>query len=122
MPSSILSLFQSLRTRGKNVRFNDFQTVAWRYNDEFGNGYTFTSRPVAPGESVVVRVCNTESMFIGGMGFGLTSCDPAGLRVCDFTEDSDALLDRPEYWVVMKDVAGMPETGDLLCFTLTATG
>ena len=54
--------------------------------------------------------------YSGSLAFGLTSCDPATLDPADLPEDSDCLLDRPEYWVVSKDVANTPDTGDELSF------
>ena len=56
------------------------------------------------------------------MAFGLTNCDPAELNVSDLPEDSDLLLDRPEYWVVSKDVANCPAIGDELSFTIKTDG
>ena len=40
----------------------------------------------------------------------------------ELPEDSDLLLDRPEYWVCSKDVGGGPAAGDELSFTVRADG
>uniref|UniRef100_A0A6M2E0Q8 Putative notch signaling protein n=1 Tax=Xenopsylla cheopis TaxID=163159 RepID=A0A6M2E0Q8_XENCH len=64
---------------------------------------------------------NTEPMFVGALALGLTSCDPAKLTQADLPDDSEMLLDRPEYWVVTK-IAGNPERDDQISFCLTATG
>ena len=59
---------------------------------------------------------------MGALALGLTSCDPARLSVEDLPDDSDLLLDRPEYWVVSKDVASSPQPGDEIAFTVTHFG
>lgn len=61
-------------------------------------------------------------MYLGGLALGLTSCDPATLQHYDLPDDSDLLLDRPEYWVVSKDVASCPQRGDELSFCITHSG
>ena len=52
------------------------------------------------GERIVVQVVSTEVSYIGSLAFGLTNCDPSTIDVRELPEDSDLLLDRPEYWVV----------------------
>lgn len=61
-------------------------------------------------------------MYVGALALGLTSCDPARLTADDLPDDSDLLLDRPEYWVVSKDVASSPQYGDEIAFTVTHLG
>lgn len=61
-------------------------------------------------------------MYLGALALGLTSCDPATLNPLDLPDDSDLLLDRPEYWVVSKDVANCPQRGDELAFCITHQG
>jgi hypothetical protein len=39
-----------------------------------------------------------------------------------FPADSDELLERPEYWVCIKDVGAMPQVGDKLSFQVDAAG
>ena len=43
-------------TVGLNVSVNASRTVAWRHDDEYSNGYVFTSQPVNIGERFVVQV------------------------------------------------------------------
>jgi len=59
---------------------------------------------------------------MGSLAFGLTSCDPALLDTSGLPEDSDMLLDRPEYWVVSKDVANTTDVGDELSFLIYEDG
>ena len=47
-----------------------------------------------------MQILATEVSYIGSLAFGLTNCDPSTIDVRDLPEDSDLLLDRPEYWVV----------------------
>merc|ERR1712008_408025 len=61
-------------------------------------------------------------MGIGSLAFGLTNCDPGTFDASLLPEDCDLLLDRPEYWVVSKDVASSPQPGDELAFALTHQG
>lgn len=110
------------RTRGRNIRLSNDRCVATRADTEFSLGYVFTARPVHLGEKIAVQVLATEPMYVGALAFGLTSCDPAALQVADLPEDSDMLLDRPEYWVVSKYVCVSPQRGDELTFCITHTG
>ena len=53
------------------------------------------------------------------LGIGCTSCDPSSLRPeFDLPNDSDKLLDRPEYWVVYQNLGHKFSLGlaDELCF------
>ncbi|KYN00361.1 Protein neuralized, partial [Cyphomyrmex costatus] len=109
-------------TRGRNIRFSNQQCVATRTDTEFCHGYAFTSRPLLLGERLVVQILSTEPMYVGALALGLTSCDPARLTAEDLPDDSDLLLDRPEYWVVSKDVASSPQPGDEIAFTVTHYG
>ncbi|XP_058795420.1 protein neuralized isoform X2 [Phymastichus coffea] len=109
-------------TRGRNVHFSNQQCVATRTDTEFCHGYAFTGRPLLLGERLVVQVLSVEPMYMGALALGLTSCDPATLSADDLPEDSDQLLDRPEYWVVSKDVASSPQPGDEIAFTVTHAG
>lgn len=110
------------RTRGRNIVFSADKMIATRDETEFSQGYVFTGRPLCVGEKLIVQVLRTEPMYIGALAFGLTSCDPATLRPHELPDDSDVLLDRPEYWVVSKDIASRPVTGDELIFSITMNG
>lgn len=63
-----------------------------------------------------------DRSFFGGLGFGLTACDPSTVDPGSLPDDSDLLLDRLEYWVVNKDICRNPEIGDELSFHLTESG
>ncbi|CAL4128279.1 unnamed protein product, partial [Meganyctiphanes norvegica] len=110
------------RVCGRNVKMNNERTVATRAETEYSHGYVFSSRPIRPGERMVVQVLQTEAMYVGALAMGLTATNPAGLEPADLPEDCDLLLDRPEYWVVSKDVASSPQPGDELAFALTHQG
>lgn len=107
---------------GKNVRMDSSATVAARHEEEFAQGYVFSRQPIKPGERLVIQILANEDSYIGSLAFGLTNCDPGSLTVSDLPEDSDLLLDRPEYWVVSKDVANCPNVGDELSFTVKTDG
>nr|XP_027203468.1 protein neuralized-like [Dermatophagoides pteronyssinus] len=110
------------RTRGCNVRLSSNKCVAERNSNHYSQGYVFTNRPLAIGEKIVLQILRTDEMFTGSLTFGLTSCNPNFLNVADFPEDSHHLLDRPEYWTVIKDVANSPMAGDEIAFTITESG
>uniref|UniRef100_T1H2U1 NHR domain-containing protein n=1 Tax=Megaselia scalaris TaxID=36166 RepID=T1H2U1_MEGSC len=76
----------------------------------------------AIGEKIIVQILKTEAMYVGTLALGLTSCNPASLNPNDLPDDSDCLLDRPEYWVVTKDIASTPQRGDEIAFSVTPTG
>jgi len=107
---------------GKNVKLDGSATVAVRHVDEFAQGYVFSRHTITPGERLVVQVLANEDSYIGSLAFGLTNCDPGTFDASLLPEDSDLLLDRPEYWVVSKDVANSPAQGDELSFTIKTDG
>lgn len=110
------------RMRGRNVVLSPDKLIATRVETEFCQGYVFTARPIRIGEKLIVQVLRTEPMYVGALALGLTSCDPATLRPADLPDDSDLLLDRPEYWVVSKDVASNPIRGDEIIFSMMPNG
>ncbi|CAG0920461.1 unnamed protein product [Notodromas monacha] len=119
------------KTRGKNVSLNEYLNVAWRHNNDrhsaASGNVVFTSRPLSAGETVVVQVRQTGVGGPAGLGFGLTVCDPGSLcPALDLDQlegdDLDSLLDRPEYWLVVKDVVGVSQRGDVLAFTIQDSG
>lgn len=73
-------------------------------------------------ESLTFQILETEPRYYGALALGLTSCNPASLKPSDLPDDSNFLLDRPEYWVVSKDVANSPRVGDDLTFCITPRG
>ena len=68
--------------------------TAVRHEAEFCNGYVLSSRPISAGESWVVQIVQTEAIYVGGLGFGFTTCNPASLSAADLPDDADQLLDR----------------------------
>ena len=109
-------------TTGRNVVLNTDKTIAVRLVEEYCNGYVFTSRPMKMGEKFVIQILAIEKAYSGGLTFGMTACDPSEILSDHLPDDSDLLLDRPEYWVVNKDVCSAPEVGDELSFHMTDDG
>uniref|UniRef100_A0A1I8EJZ1 Neuralized family protein n=1 Tax=Wuchereria bancrofti TaxID=6293 RepID=A0A1I8EJZ1_WUCBA len=105
--------------RGKHVVLTHAYTVAERHAGEYACGYVFTSRPLALNEKIILDI---ESAYTGSMAFGLTCCDPVNLQGSTLPVDSDDLLERPEYWVGIKDVAAQPKISDELSFWITEKG
>lgn len=110
------------RTHGKHIAINSGMGIATRERSEFCQGYIFTARPLAPGERLMIKILDTDPTYTGALALGLTSCDPSRLSSRDLPDDSDMLLDRPEYWVVSKDVAGTPRVGEELVLSVSGIG
>ena len=70
----------------------------------------------------MVQINAVDPAYTGGLAFGMTVCDPSKLKPIELPDDSDLLIDRPEYWVVFKNVCTNPEIGDELSFHLAETG
>ncbi|KAK2163673.1 hypothetical protein LSH36_75g04037 [Paralvinella palmiformis] len=109
-------------TMGHNVCLSSDRNTAVRLVEEYCNGYVFTNRPLLCGEKLVIQILSLQNEYTGGLAFGMTSCDPITISPDELPDDSDLLLDRPEYWVVNKDVCTTPEVGDELSFHLTTEG
>lgn len=110
------------KTVGRNICISADRTIAVRRVEEYCNSYIFTDRPIQLGEKVVLQILSIDYAYTGGLAFGMTACDPDSIQPVDLPDDSDLLLDRPEYWVVNKDVCSNPEVGDELSFGLTEEG
>lgn len=110
------------RTCGKHVKIGHDMGIATRMPAEFCQGYIFTARPLAIGERLMIKILDTDPSYTGALALGLTSCDPLKLTSRDLPDDSDMLLDRPEYWVVSKDVAGTPSVGEELVLSVSGMG
>ena len=112
----------SQECHGQNVSLSDDGEVATRTDTEFSHGYVFLDSIMNPEETLVVRILETESSYMGSLAFGLTSADPRFLKSSELPEDSDILSQRPEYWVSSKDVLPDPQDGDEVSFTICLDG
>lgn len=114
------------KTTGINIVLSSDRCIAVRNGTEFCCGYVFTSRPLQIREKLIVKILETDrserTRYEGSLAFGVTSCNPASINGRELPEDADNLLDRREYWVFQKNVAGSPQNGDELSFTITETG
>ncbi|CAL8078338.1 unnamed protein product [Orchesella dallaii] len=107
-------------TKGKHAIV--LGSVGRRREGEYSNAYLFPNQPLRPGETIVVCVHEVDYAYASSMAFGLTSCNPKEISHVGFPNDAYRLLDRPEYWVVEKDVANSPPEGAVIGFTLTPDG
>ena len=107
---------------GRHVQLSENSMVAVRHDEEFALGYAFTAAPLRLGERIVVQILGTDELYTGSLAFGVTNADPSTFDTRDLPEDADMLLDRPEYWVVSKDVARSPAVGDELSFLVRQDG
>lgn len=109
-------------TRGRNITLSEDGTTASRVEDEYCNAYVFTERPLLPDDELVIQVEDISNHFTGGLTVGLTTNDPGGLRRTKLPDDPHKLLDRPEYWVVHRDIHTRPKVGNELSFHVTKAG
>jgi len=107
---------------GRNICLSPDHTVAVRRVEDYCNAYVFTPRPLHIRETIVIQVLSVDTAYTGGLAFGVTCCDPETLRSDMLPDDSDFLLDRPEYWIVNKDVCAKAQVADELTFHLTEDG
>jgi len=107
---------------GQNVQVSEDCKTACRHPGDYCNAYVFTQQPLLPGEELVVQITCTDVDFRGGLTFGLTACSPTKLHSADLPDDADKLLDRPEYWVVHKNICSHPKVNDELAFLRTMSG
>lgn len=80
----------------------------------------FTSRPVHCSETVLVKV-KAVGARPRSLSYGVTSCDPATLRPSDLPSNTEALVDRKEFWAVCR-VAVPLQNGDILGFMVNTEG
>lgn len=119
---------------GRNINLINDRSVASRMVNEYTQGYVFTERPVNINEKVVIQVrpfeipfdvrqiMEVQQLFNGGLAFGVTCCDPASLRSVDMPENSGDLVEMPQYWVGIQDIALQPTKNTVLSFWITETG
>ena len=112
----------SKECHGQNVRLSSDGEVAKRTETEFSHGYVFLDSIMNPEETLIVRILETDSSYVGSLAFGLTSADPRFLKSSELPEDSDILSQRPEYWVSSKDVLPDPQDGDEVSLTVSLDG
>jgi len=123
LPESLLLPFSFyVGTMGRNICLSSDGGVAVRRVEDYCNAYVFTRRPFRPSETLVIQVMSVDLAYTGGLAFGMTCCDPGTLSAEVLPDDSDLLLDRPEYWIVNKDVCANAEIADELTFYLTDEG
>jgi len=107
---------------GRNIQVSNDCKTASRHPGDYCNAYVFTQQPLLPGEELVVQITCIDVDYRGGLTFGLTACNPTKLQSADLPDDADKLLDRPEYWVVHKNVCSHPKVNDELAFLRTVSG
>ncbi|KAL0964465.1 hypothetical protein UPYG_G00324200 [Umbra pygmaea] len=109
--------------RGAHVKALDEHTVYRGVERGYGDEKTlvFTSRPLVCGETIFMNTTTAGITSLGSLSYGVTSCDPAGLRPSDLPYNLESLVDRKEFWVVCRLMAPI-RTGDILGFVVSAQG
>lgn len=108
--------------KGCHITLNPFRNIATRDQAEYSQGYVFTERPIKNNEKVMIQINQVQRLYEGGLAFGVTCCDPATIRVAGLPEDSSDLVEMPEYWVGIKDIALQPKANSILSFWITDSG
>ncbi|KAF1746957.1 hypothetical protein GCK72_023415 [Caenorhabditis remanei] len=108
--------------KGCHITLNPFRNIATRDQAEYSQGYVFTERPIKNNEKVMIQITEVQRLYEGGLAFGVTCCDPATIRVAELPEDSSDLVEMPEYWVGIKDIALQPKANSILSFWITDSG
>lgn len=124
---SVINGYQPIQLHplaGRNVVLSQDRTVATRVENEFCQGYVFTQRPIKYGEQFIIQILKNDSLYGGSLAIGLTACCPNNLSPGDLPDDADVLLDRPEYWVVSKDIGSIVQLsrGDQIKFSVSMSG
>lgn len=96
--------------------------VGTRLSTAFFQGYTFTKRPLEIGEKYVVQITKTSPLYVGSLSFGVTCCNPNNIAIGELPDDPNQLVDRPEYWVMSRNVAEETKPGDVLMFSINNNG
>ncbi|KIH42427.1 Neuralized [Ancylostoma duodenale] len=104
---------------GRHVSLNTMRNMASRCSSEYTQGYVFSERPIRNNEKVVIEVVSVQQLYKGGLAFGVTCCDPSTLRSTDLPDDSSDLIEMPQYWVGIKDIALQPRVNTVLSFWIT---
>ncbi|XP_028827343.1 E3 ubiquitin-protein ligase NEURL1 isoform X2 [Denticeps clupeoides] len=130
LPPALESDLRFHQLRGTHVRTIDEQTVALRSDHASGGTagrdreertLVFTERPLRSGETIFLKVTKSSPARSGSLSYGVTSCDPAGLRPSDLPYNPEALVDRKEFWAVCR-VPQQLQSGDILGFMVTSEG
>uniref|UniRef100_A0A8R1HZT7 RING-type E3 ubiquitin transferase n=1 Tax=Caenorhabditis japonica TaxID=281687 RepID=A0A8R1HZT7_CAEJA len=108
--------------KGCHIVFNPFRTMATRIEAEYSQGYVFTERPIKNNEKVMIMINQVQRLYEGGLAFGVTCCDPATIRPSELPDDSSDLVEKPQYWVGIKDIALQPKANSILTFWITDSG
>ncbi|VDM52250.1 unnamed protein product [Angiostrongylus costaricensis] len=117
--------FECLRfhqVTGRHISLNAMRNIATRCDSEYSQGYVFSERPIRNNEKVVIEVVTVQKLYIGGLAFGVTCCDPSTLRPVDLPDNSSDLVEMPQYWVGIKDIALQPPVNTVLSFWITDAG
>lgn len=127
MNQSVISGYQPIPLHpfvGRNIVLSQDRTVATRVENEFCQGYVFTQRPIRYGEQFIIQILKNDSLYGGSLAIGLTACNPSTLQGIELPDDSVCLLDRPEYWEVVKDIGKIVQLsrGDEIKLNVTMAG
>ncbi|KAF8790750.1 protein neuralized-like [Argiope bruennichi] len=106
---------------GKNVSLKVNRTVASRKCGVNSLAYVFTECSMKLEEKIYIKISRTNSKYNGNLLYGITSCNPSSLNIHVLPENTDDLLDRPEYWVVRNDTNSY-EAGDVIVYSISTEG
>jgi hypothetical protein len=95
--------FTNLNTYTHSARESNFNN-----KEVTRNAYAFLERPIQPGRCFCIQIVGIDQSVSESkmsLGIGCTTCKPTQLNpLIDLPDDADDLLDRPEYWIVHKNL------------------
>ncbi|XP_012988997.2 E3 ubiquitin-protein ligase NEURL1B isoform X1 [Esox lucius] len=121
LPSLLDSDLHFHPVRGHDVILSADRSAACIHFLESARTLVFSDRPLRVGETLYIEVGHLGLPYFGALLFGMTSCDPGSLHAGELPANPEVLLDRKEYWVVYRGFS-TPSSGDVLSFSLTASG
>jgi hypothetical protein len=119
---------------GKTIKISQQNDCLLAYRDEnirnctqlpTRNAYAFLDKPIDLNQSLCIQVVGVDQKqneLKMSLGIGCTTCQPQMLNpLYDLPDDADDFLDRPEYWIVYKNIFNnikQASLADELCFKI----
>ncbi|EFO99506.1 hypothetical protein CRE_22364 [Caenorhabditis remanei] len=101
---------------GDNVLLNRTCVTACRDESNNKSAFVFTERAIKNNEKVWIRIMEVVPPADGSLTVGVTTFDPATLRLSKIPEDLTKLVMKPGYWNFKLDAANKLNNKSILAF------